>query len=369
MLSGFHHILRVALGLTVLATVAADELPLRESSRVEDDLLVLTNGRVVSGRLMPRPGGYDVLQPVGRMFVPSQQVRFKATDLLDAHQKMRDSVQELTPETHLELARWCLANGLKQRARQELLDALHQDPYRADAKRMLEDIKRDERRAAVSTSAIAANFDPAMASNPELLPERRSLGGLPDELAAEFTRRIQPLLSNKCGNARCHGAGRNGFAVVLVRGQSTPAIAEQNLAGVLNQIDFESPNQSPLLNATVGLHGGSRKLLFPGRAGGAQVEVMRNWVTAAASSLRQNSPVLTAQHTEQHDSPIQQTAFNSSSSQPINEANTAEPMLTDRDRKFLKEADEAIRKDAFDPNIFNQRYHGPGAKSATGLTP
>ncbi len=355
------HYLRNVLVLLVFATAAADELPLRDLSEVKDHLLVLKTGRVVRGQLLPRPGGYDVNQSVGRMFVPSEQIRFKATDLRDAHQKLRDSVPELTPDTHIDLARWCLANNLREKARQELLDALHLDGFRQDARKMLEDMERDDRRAGVSVVQSHSIQNPAMLTTPKLLPERRSLGGLPEGLAANFTQRVQVLLSNKCGNARCHGTDRNAFTLVSVRGQSTPVIAEQNLAAVLNQIDFKTPHQSPLLKATVGLHGGSRKLMFNGRTGGDQLRILRDWVHEAAAALDPNSTLQTsassAKASEEND--IKQAAFSASDEVPLSEG----------DKQILREAAEATRPDAFDPNIFNRRYHGRPNKSTSDTTP
>ena len=137
-------LLSVSVGRSFLH--AADELALRSEQQAEEKLLVLLNGRVVSGQLSPRVGGYDVVLPAGRMFVSSQQIRFQADNMDDAYLRMRETLPEFTPNTHLELARWCLANNLPSRARREALDALHLDPHQADAQRMLEALVREENR-------------------------------------------------------------------------------------------------------------------------------------------------------------------------------------------------------------------------------
>ena len=79
-----------------------DELVLRNSKSSSNDFIVLRTGRVVRGKLTPRQGGYDIKLPTGRMFVASDQVRFRASTMTDAYQRMRDSLPQLTPETHLE---------------------------------------------------------------------------------------------------------------------------------------------------------------------------------------------------------------------------------------------------------------------------
>lgn len=344
----------------------ADELLLRAPETERSQLLVLLSGRVVEGQLTPRQGGYDVALPAGRMFVPAEQIRFSADNLRDAYQQLRDSIVELTPNAHLDLARWCLTNRLPTYARREILDALHLDPYRDEARRMLEAVVREEQRAARSVTESTSSYDINDLQSPELLPERRSLGGLPRETARTFTRRIQPLIANKCGNARCHGADRHAFKVVLPRGGSTAYIAEQNLAAILNQLNFADPDQSALLTEVTGLHGGSRDLLFPGRVGGQQLDSLREWVRDVAAEL---APAVTARTRNDVAQPM---ATEVRASATASQTDPAIPPGADgvtsinprTDRKFLTQAAAAVRHDEFSPDIFNQRYHGQSTGSS-----
>ena len=85
----------------------------QQSSGPKERILVLVDGKVVKTAFTPRPDGYDVVVPGGRLFVESSRVRLVAKDMADAHRLMRASYQELTPDSHLEIARWCLANELR----------------------------------------------------------------------------------------------------------------------------------------------------------------------------------------------------------------------------------------------------------------
>src|SRR5581483_3985835 len=81
-------------------------------------------------------------------------------------------------------------------------------------------------------------------------PEVEALGGFSRPTAAQFTASVQPLLINKCGNPRCHGANaENGFRLVPVRleGHGNRHGTEQNLATVLKYINVHEPQDSPLL--------------------------------------------------------------------------------------------------------------------------
>ncbi len=336
----------------------SDPVPLRKNAGHNHTLLVLNSGRVVSGQLTVRTGGYDVQLPAGRMFVASEQVRFQARNIDEAYQRMRGSLREHTPNTHMDLAKWCLANRMPGKARSEVLDALHLDPNRGDAKRMLEALVRQQKitSSAANRPNVGSSIDNVALKHPGMMPERRSLGGLPKSLARTFTQTIQPIVVSKCGNARCHGARQNTFAVISIRGGSTSRIAEQNLAAVLNQVDIRNPSQSPVLNATRGLHGGSRSLLFSGQSGGRQADALRKWVADVA---REISPSASGASLDTRtERSVKEVSATTGFGLPGEE--TADAL--DRHRamqkeKFVKDAVVATRHDDFDPDIFNRRYH------------
>ncbi|MDG2131258.1 MAG: hypothetical protein P8K08_24885 [Fuerstiella sp.] len=341
-------------------TLSSDELPLRRNTGDDQALLVLNSGRVVSGQLTPRTGGYDVQLPAGRMFIGSEQVRFQAQSMDDAYRRMRNSLNEHTPNTHMQLAKWCLANAMPAKARKEVLDALHLDPNRNDAKRMLEALVREQRTSITTAGGQqvspggASRYDTVTLNHPSMMPERRSLGGLPKSLARMFTQTVQPIVVNRCGNARCHGARQNSFSVVSIRGGSTSRIAEQNLAAILNHIDTTNPSQSPILTATKGLHGNSRQLLFPGQSGGRQAAALRKWVITVAQEIAPSQP---SPHTGQPATTKHKGAVSRGVPHGEETIDSPKDHRTAQDTRFVQDAVVATRHDAFDPDIFNRRYH------------
>ncbi|MCP4782118.1 MAG: hypothetical protein GY903_10455 [Fuerstiella sp.] len=358
--------LRLVILVSIIALhgkpLPSDELPLRDKAGNQHTLLVLNSGRVVRGQLTVRTGGYDVQLPAGRMFVASEQVRFQARNMDEAYQRMRGSLSEYTPNIHMELAKWCLANSMPGRARSEVLDALHLDPNRGDARRMLEALVREQHNLSSGANRAdprrnsGSSIDNVTLNHPGMMPERRSLGGLPKSLARTFTQTIQPIVLNKCGNARCHGTQHNSFAVVSIKGGSTSRIAEQNLAAVLNQIDMANPTQSPILNATSGLHGGSRDLLFSGQSGGRQADALRKWVAGVAGEI---SPLASSVSLNTRpDQPVKVVSAAASFGLPGEEtADSLGRLRVAQNGKFVRDAVVATRHDDFDPDIFNRRYH------------
>lgn len=358
-------LLIICSGFLVSAFLHADELVLRTRPK-PGQLLVLHSGRVFKGVMTPRAGGYDIVQPGGRVFIASEQIHFLADDIDDAWRKLRASQQELTPDTHLELARWCLNQKQYGKAKREILDALHLDPYRADAKRMLEALTRMEQQAGqprLSDAERVAQRLREVREHGALAPQRRSLGGLPQDLAKKYTRTIQPILSNKCSNARCHGQGQNDFVVLSIQRGVTPTLSERNLAALIGQMDFENPMESPVLKATYGLHGGSRQLLFAGKSGGRLRQSLQDWIVSAAREMDPGLAVGLA------DSDLGKPAIRTVSAELETDAmnqtsqTVADQAMGSRYRdeqasRFLHEATVATRHDAFDPDEFNRMVHG-----------
>jgi len=333
-------------------------------------VLVLVDGRVLSGQCTPRPDGYDVEVSGGRLFVDSKRVRLIAADIEEAYQLMRAAFVELTPEVHMELAHWCLQNKLPANARREVLEALHLDPNRADARRLLESLVAAESGSDGSGLPNSRLTEFSSRKQNSVTPvESRSLAGLSRSIAQDFTRHIQPLLMNKCANGGCHG-GKNSssFQLVSAHRGTSPTIAEKNLAAVLNQIDLAHPSSSPLLSGLDGTHGNLTAPLFRGRSGAQQMSVLRGWVKAAANDIAPESTQapesvskpITLASAEAGDSPglIKKTAGNSVSLAGEMIAPHGRKLTSaDTEERFLNEATRANARDAFDPAAFNRRFH------------
>lgn len=331
-------------------------------------LLVLNNGQVVDGHLSPRTDGYDVVLPAGRMYVSNNNIRFIATSMQDAYDKMSASLPQKTPSVHVQMARWCLRNQLQKQARRELLDALHLDPDYTTARTMLESLARRKKKIEQSEAQRATKPASATVQSADVV-DRRSLGGLPAEAARTFAVSIQTLISNRCGNTRCHGGDRNEFQFTHTGRGSTVVIAEQNLAAVLKQIDVKEPAESPLLKYAESMHGGARSPLFNGRTGRSQLQLLKDWVKeisieinpALASAARQKpSPAnLGDSALQRSDDAVTMVSHRASSDVRLGDEFKMRPKRkSDTDKQFGQAARQATRKDPFDPMIFNHRYHG-----------
>ncbi len=342
--------------------------------------LVLFDGRVVEGGIEERPGGYMVSQPAGAIVLPFELIRVAASSLTEAYEKQRDNFAFPTANDHLGLAQWCYTNKLYAQANAELEAVLRLEPQRSEARELLKRVdaatSRETARRTAPQGSGAGSGD-------------RTTGRIRTETHAEFIRRIQPLLVNKCGNATCHGmASSNGFRLANVRAglrhQRLPS--DQNLAAVLAQISAESPQQSPLLlkprDGEMPVHRG----VFFGATGDNQVQMLRDWIAGAAADLVDSgavtevvsapgtepapaAPAITspdrAPTTPAVESP--ETAFSRPKPKIIEIPRSGSPRSSDLLRKVLDEE----RPDPFDPEAFNRQVHGapPGGAAAPPAVP
>ncbi len=331
-------------------------------------ILVLKSGRVVKGKIKPRGNGYDIKQQNGQLFVGSEQVWLLADNLSQAHQTMRDSFSSLTPDVHMKIASWCAKNQLFGTARSELLDALHKDPYREKARRMLANLIRLQNSPIGSSSATDSSAWTDTIAAGMVLP-RRSLGGLSSKLARDFTRQIQPLLSHKCSG--CHDVGNNRlFVLKSVDNGSNSGIASKNLAAVLRQINTAPLSCGQFLQIAMSQHGGMKSVPFPGRVGAVQRHRLSSWVdrvrrekqlsTAQHSASRQPSSMDTKSGVRHADYRTQQRHESSAVSAdfvvPDNNPHALNRSSEETEKEMLVDARRRNRIDKFDPNIFNRRY-------------
>jgi hypothetical protein len=338
----------------------ANERTYVEAKPQQPSILVLVDGQVMAGNFVPRPDGYDVQVAGGRLYVESSRVRFVANDLNHAYQLMRSAHSKLTPEIHMEIARWCLNNRMPEQAKREVLDALKFDPNRADGRRMLQALTANEQSGNAPTAGSGVTEYSRATDMARPAGEMRSLAGLSRSVAQDFTRHVQPLLMNKCASAGCHGGtGKNGFQLVSAHRGTNPLIAERNLAAVLSQIDLNDPALSPILAVTAGAHGNSATPLFRGRAGAAQVNTLRDWVLAASDDI---APNLARNKQEINARPVLMQASHSQRGN-AEMPHGRERSTAESDAPLLEAAQRANANDPFNPDEFNQKYH-PGRFTA-----
>jgi hypothetical protein len=356
----------LALGWCASFTLGTDE-PLDPNNA--NHVLVFQSGRTLKGKVSRSPNGYVVEHGAGRLVVPFEEVRVVGDSLPDAYRRLRESFVNLTAATHYELAKWCWTHQLREEARSELVMALDRDADHVAARDLLERI--DEQLAAGRKKPAAPKPpEPRIVGGVEL-PDVESLAGLSRETASRYSTRIQPLLMNKCANASCHGPkSTRELHLEPIRGTGPGhrMYSERNLARVLDQLDLARPNHSPLLTAADGNHGGLNRAIFYGPSGDKQRQMLADWVKAvskeqqAAQKQQDRRPRVAGKNAPSRSAAALEKPMTESKPPP-----QAQARLASKAEDTAPEDDDVAEDqvDAFDPSVFNQKYHGrPEEKSS-----
>lgn len=244
--------------LALLAAWAAAAPPPGLTPR--EGLLLLRNGEVLRGRVARVGELYHVTLPEGEIRVKPEEMEFFCRDLDEGYRLKREALAD-GAAGHVRLAEWCLKHSLLGYAARELADAIALDPDQpgmsGPARRLQvareEPVKEEPAPPPVAAVAVA-DLDQLATSLPQ--------GGM-----AMFTDTIQPLLSNHCGSAGCHGqAHRDGFRLLRMPGSRVPSrrLTQRNLHAAMQIVDRQAPDDSPLLTMALEPHGGAAAPVFAG---------------------------------------------------------------------------------------------------------
>lgn len=337
--------------------------------------VVLGDGRVFEGEVVELAAAYQVRTKNGILVLPFSEVRTVAPTLSQAYEQLRDSYRQPTMNDHLDLGRWCEQNKLFSEASDEAQSVLVLDPTRKEALSLL---KRAETQLGQAAAPVES---PAEQSFP-----RPALGVavVSTETQVEFNRRILPLALNRCGNGTCHGA--SALSSFKLQQGVRP---EMNLQAILEYVDADNPEMSPLLvqARTADRH---HVGLFKGANGTEQYARLMAWVVQAAQdqnrlagvrprpkapreggpryTIRPKSTVSKDIASETPADLLDTAPAEEESAPEIETVAAEEPAPTSRGPRTPRPAplnSEAIKKlletqdpDAFDPEEFNRMVHG-----------
>src|SRR5437016_757270 len=188
-----HYALTLLLGLAVHGATRG-QTPLAPQSGI----LVLRNGQILEGDVTRAGDYYIVSQGEG------SEVRPKADDVELFCGSMREAydfkvrhLSGITAKPHLELAKWCLRNGMFVQCSEQIAAAMRLEPGSAEARELETRLK------------LAAETPPVPASgrsSPIVAPTEmeKALRELPRGSIEKFGAIVQPILLNRCAANQCH---------------------------------------------------------------------------------------------------------------------------------------------------------------------
>ncbi len=239
--------------LVILSALAASIVRSQDAPRETGKVLLLKNERAFEGDVAKAGDVYRVRKEkaAGEIAVPASQVLRLCADWNEALAFMHSRANLDDPDERLRLAKWCQANRLIDRAREEAQHALELRPKHAETRQL------------VKLLAVAASAKSAKPASEHSVPPLPPID-LSFESVTAFTVRVQPILMNTCVN--CHSGTYGGtFRLYRLHEGGERVATQRNVAAVIAQVHFERPAASPLLVMAVSAHGNAKVSPLPGR--------------------------------------------------------------------------------------------------------
>lgn len=312
-------------------------------------VLLLQSGKVVKGVIRQSAAGYVVNVSGGQLVLPFDQVRFEGSDLEDLFRQAQNGLPNDTASSHIELARWCVTNGLLDHARKELRIALKRDPESTIAKGLLQRINDQLLATKEIPAVVQRNGQYSFLGDvkPGIVAE--TLGGLPREAATEFVTKVQPLLVNRCATAGCHGPGSgNSFELLRAKvGKAPPkSHSEKNLKAVTDRLDLEQPLRSPLL---MKLRGEAKTYGVRQSHGGLSAEqllTLKSWIESISAKPEPPAKTDLVEDDDEPDDEASKSARTAKSSSRPRSKSSTDDELADENlfRQLLRELHDESTK-------------------------
>ena len=294
-------------------------------------ILVLRNGGVIAGKVERLADQYRVTTADSELTLRAEQVEMFCQSMDEVYQRRRFQRTGSTADSHLDLAQWCMRNGMLEYASRELLDARTLDPRHRRLVLVERQLQLALKNREGSKGHRARSFSKKLPTDEDM----NRVAEVPAWAKKIFVRQIQPLLVDSCATSGCHHSGsQETFQLnrVAMDGAGHPGTTLRNLAATVKQVDWRQPENSVLLAHAARPHGGS-EALRPAELERHQYQLLLSWVAQMAEAKR-NAPVREIQLAEHQQS----------------DSLDALPRI----RQALLEEDSA-EKDPFDPAQFNQR--------------
>ncbi|MCP4190735.1 MAG: hypothetical protein GY768_08910 [Planctomycetaceae bacterium] len=341
-----------ALAFSAGAIVAA-ELP-----RHTIKIVVLRNGNVLKGvvrsenqRLVISDGDARVTR------VSLNDVDFISENLQAAYRRKLSRLEDGNVEQHLRLAQWCLRYDLSESAGDRLV-YLHRIAPRNSAVRAFESrmrkMVRDQMKSTDTPEIVQRRAEASKS-------ETSKIDGLPASAVPQFTRVVQPLMLNRCGQTTCHGsATQSTFRLTRgLRGNPNRELTWKNLAAVIDQVQNKRFDRSPLLLQARSIHGNSRVAPIEAHET-VQFEHLYAWVKLVTNTKDPSDSEIQDEAEAAFEfakSGVQQDVTNNGKA--LQNRSQQSDVLPSHARKSL----EGKPVDPFDPTDFNAEHAAPPSSS------
>lgn len=355
--------------------------------------MLLRNGQVISGQVTNLGDRMLIVLPSGgEVNLPTKDVLLTCQALPEAYEFLAERIEgRRTVEPFIELVRWCLRHDLLEQAEVPLARAREMDPKHASLPVLERQLDRAKRQAALPPAPLpsaqvaasrplpageASPRSPSSAprsvrTHPPTMKElEETVQSIPREGVELFVNTIQPMMWNKCGTNRCHDVGGPSEFRVLRPANGKQVwrrLSLRNLHTLLEYIDQEDPESSPLLEKSRTRHG---DVSVPPLGGEDSIQYQQLLIWVEGVARRQGGLARTSQPNsgtsagkEQQPPTIARASFDGPLAREDSE-DFQEEEVAERSRKASARAgsDQDNEnapyqpRDPFDPEVFNRKH-------------
>ncbi len=351
---------------------------LHAQTKPSEKFLLLTNGSVVRGQIEKTTTGFQVKTIRGSVFlVPPNQAAHLLNSIEQvfavkfSNAKRRNRIEPLR-----QLVYWAVNEKLFESA-QKVVALMAADPAKKRIAAQLESYiasSRQRKLRSGTSGAIAwqskpVNQKPVVhvpktirsaqnATGQNKKPTIKELDKLTKSLppgSLKVFRQLQVKVAKNCYTAGCHSSSTDSFQVLrMPPGERIPwRLTQQNVYQVFKFTDKSDPDRSKILHYMATPHGKQAAAGFPKDS--PHYKLMRNWlfhVTENGNLWRQKE---IKRITEAANKQKKQNNQDNAKVDPnVVPASFTPPSP----EELIRGEKKQITSDPFDPDIFNQKYHG-----------
>ena len=339
----YAHTITIAVLLAASLTASAAEPVLQPQQAV----LVLRNHQVLEGAVTPVGDYYLVsLGKTGQVRLAAKDVEMICRDLPEAYRRQAAGIDNKSAAAHVDLAQWCLRQAMYEEVRAELAAAREIDP----AYRRIGEVQQRLEFATAAAKPAAVKPPPTTATVGAQQLDR-TMKQLPSGTVEHYTAVIQPILMDRCGNAKCHGAGSTAsFQLLQPVAGKVPSrrFTQRNLFATLAIVNKETAEESQLLTMARKPHGHIEKAAFKSEDDRQYREILE-WITSLRPVPKQLPPATV--------STIQTGSLQRQVGPAEMKPNIGAEQQGPANQTPKESLPPAIVRDPFDPEIFNRRFH------------
>jgi hypothetical protein len=223
---------------------------------------LLKTGMLVEATVENGENSVKLKTQYGTMQVPKENIEFTGKTREEIYRYKKSLTAPNSCTQGVNFAEWCLNNGFYSEAVAEFQTALLSAPndnLKNYIQQRLEQVQHNTAANGVAATDTGATDDGSIVDDKTDSFDRWA-NGVPKSVFDTFSKKVQPILAQRCAAAACHGSNSPQKFRINIPRQPGGKTTRSNLRATVQYIDPDNPGASPILSAMVTQHCGKRAL-------------------------------------------------------------------------------------------------------------